>query len=61
MQPLTHAFYVYSSYGVSALALALIVAWVVLDSRARKRELKMLEDAGIRRRSAQTHEKNAHD
>ncbi|MBC7311773.1 MAG: heme exporter protein CcmD [Rhizobium sp.] len=51
---MSHAFYIYLSYGVSALIILAVVAWVWLDGRARQAELKALEAAGIRRRSAQT-------
>jgi heme exporter protein D len=46
-----HAIYVAAAYGVSALVLAALAAWIVLDQRARKRELTALEAAGLRRRS----------
>lgn len=48
----THGLYVAVSYGAAAVIVAGMILWVVLDARARRRELKMLEDAGIRRRSA---------
>lgn len=48
----THAFYVASAYGISALVIAAVAIWVLADQRARKRELAELEAAGIRRRSA---------
>lgn len=44
--------FVFAAYAVTALALAALVAWVVLDQRARRRELAELEAMGIRRRSA---------
>lgn len=44
--------YVLASYGVTFIAMILIIGWVWLDSRARQNELKKLEAAGIRRRSA---------
>ena len=46
----THAFYVASAYGISALVIAAVAIWVLADQRARKRELAELEAAGIRRR-----------
>ena len=46
-----HGLYVTAAYGISALAIAALIAWVVLDSRARRREMAELEAAGIRRRS----------
>lgn len=49
---MSHAFYIYLSYGVSALIILALIAWVWLDGRARQAELKALEAAGIRRRSA---------
>ena len=51
---MTHAFYVYGSYVATALILFGMIAWVWLDGRARQAELKALEAAGIRRRSAAT-------
>jgi heme exporter protein D len=48
----SHAFYIYLSYGVSALIVLALIAWGWLDGRARQAELKALEAAGIRRRSA---------
>jgi len=47
----THALYVSAAYGVSALAIAALVIWILADQRARKRELAALEAAGVRRRS----------
>ncbi|GEO85880.1 MULTISPECIES: heme exporter protein CcmD [Alphaproteobacteria] len=49
---MSHAFYIYLSYGVSGLIVLALIAWVWLDGRARQTELKALEAAGIRRRSA---------
>jgi heme exporter protein D len=46
-----HAVYVASAYGISALVVAAMVAWVLVDQRGRKRELAVLEASGIRRRS----------
>lgn len=48
---MTHAIFVSAAYGASALALACLLFWIVVDHRARKRELAELEKAGIRRRS----------
>jgi heme exporter protein D len=50
----THAFYVYTSYGFAALVTAAAILWTWADGRARRRELAALEAAGIRRRSART-------
>ncbi len=46
-----HALYVTAAYGISALALAGLIAWVVLDQRARRREMTELQESGMRRRS----------
>ncbi|MNL82405.1 Heme exporter protein D (CcmD) [compost metagenome] len=49
---MSHAFYIYVSYGVSAVIIVGLIAWTFFDGRARQAELKALEAAGIRRRSA---------
>ena len=49
-----HALYVASAYGVSILVLAGLATWILVDQRARKRELAQLEASGIRRRSDET-------
>ncbi len=43
--------FVASAYGISALAIAGLFAWVFLDARAQRRALNGLEARGIRRRS----------
>ena len=48
-----HALYVAAAYGVSALVIGAVIAWILVDQRARRRELAALEAAGIRRRSEQ--------
>ncbi|ODR91098.1 heme exporter protein CcmD [Sinorhizobium alkalisoli] len=50
---MSHAAYVLSSYAVAVATVVGLVLWVVGDGRARQRELKALEAAGIRRRSAE--------
>jgi heme exporter protein D len=47
-----HALYVTAAYAITAIVLAGLVGWILLDQRARRRELAELEAAGIRRRSA---------
>ncbi|WP_431320702.1 heme exporter protein CcmD [Rhizobium sp. YTU87027] len=49
---MTHAFYVYGSYGFAALVTAAVTLWTWADGRARRKELAALEASGIRRRSA---------
>lgn len=46
-----HALYVAAAYGVSAIAIAGLILWILADQRARKREMAELEAAGFRRRS----------
>ena len=46
-----YAAFVAAAYGLSALAIAGLVLWVVLDARARRAELRSLEAGGVRRRS----------
>lgn len=48
----SHAFYVYSAWGVGALTLVAVTAYTWLESLRLKRELARLEAQGIRRRSA---------
>ncbi|MBZ9696090.1 MULTISPECIES: heme exporter protein CcmD [unclassified Mesorhizobium] len=46
-----HALYVAAAYAITAVALAGLIGWILIDQRARKRELAELEAAGVRRRS----------
>jgi len=46
-----HALYVLVAYGISAVVLAALLGWILLDQAARRRELAELEKRGIRRRS----------
>ncbi|MBZ9797001.1 heme exporter protein CcmD [Mesorhizobium sp. ES1-4] len=46
-----HALYVTAAYAITAVVLAGLIGWILLDQRARKRELAELEAAGVRRRS----------
>ncbi|EKF18669.1 heme exporter protein CcmD [Nitratireductor pacificus] len=48
---MTHAAYVFAAYGISALVIAAVGIWILIDQASRKRELKELEQRGIRRRS----------
>ncbi|MGN6538454.1 MAG: heme exporter protein CcmD [Mesorhizobium sp.] len=47
----THDLYVTAAYAITVIVLAGLVGWILLDQRARRRELAELEAAGIRRRS----------
>lgn len=49
---MSHAFYIYLSYGLTGAVILVLIAWTWLDGRARQKELRALEAAGIRRRSA---------
>jgi heme exporter protein D len=46
-----HALYVTAAYGITAVVLIGLISWILIDQRARKRELAELEAAGVRRRS----------
>lgn len=46
-----HALYVTAAYAASAIGIAGLIAWVLLDRRGRRRDLAELEQAGVRRRS----------
>ncbi|QRM56765.1 heme exporter protein CcmD [Sinorhizobium sp. BG8] len=48
----SHFFYVAASYGAALVIVSGLVLWVAIDGVGRKKDLKVLEDAGIRRRSA---------
>lgn len=50
---MSHAFYILTSYGVTALITLCLIGWTLADGRARRRELQELESSGIRRRSVQ--------
>ncbi|WP_309082726.1 heme exporter protein CcmD [Chelativorans sp.] len=53
---MTHLAYVAAAYGVSTLAIAGLIGWIIFDQSAQKRMLKELEARGIRRRSAKAPE-----
>lgn len=46
-----HALYVTAAYAVTAIVLAGLIGWILIDQRGRKRDLAELEAAGVRRRS----------
>jgi heme exporter protein D len=47
-----HPWFVASAYGVSAIVIAGLILWILLDGRARRRDIAALEASGVRRRSA---------
>ena len=46
--------FIASAYGISALLLAGLALWIVLDARAQRRAISALEEKGVRRRSSAT-------
>jgi len=46
-----HAGFIWAAYGVVAVVLAALVAWLVLDGRRQQQLIDELEARGIRRRS----------
>ena len=49
---MSHVAFVSIAYAVTAAVILGLIAWVVIDQRARKREIADLEARGVRRRSA---------
>lgn len=49
---MSHSFYIYTSYSVSAVVILFLICRIWLDGRACQREMAALDAAGIRRRSA---------
>jgi heme exporter protein D len=47
-----HPYFVAAAYGISAVVLAGMIAWILLDYRRRRRDIADLEESGIRRRSS---------
>lgn len=43
--------FIASSYAVTAVVLVVMVGWVLLTQRSRRRQIAALEEAGIRRAS----------
>jgi heme exporter protein D len=48
-----HPWFVAAAYGISAIVIAGLILWVLLEARARRRDIADLEASGVRRRSAQ--------
>ena len=49
---MTHAGFIAAAYLATALVLAGLILWIVVDGRAQRRRLADLEVRGVRRRSA---------
>jgi len=47
-----HPWFVATAYGISAIVIAGLIVWILLDARARRRDIAELEASGVRRRSA---------
>ncbi len=56
---MSHVVFVSLAYGASVIALTGLLAWIVADHRARRRELDVLEQTGVRRRSSENTEHSA--
>ncbi len=50
---MTHFGFVAAAYGLSAIGMLGLAAWIMIDQRARRREIAELEAKGIKRRSEQ--------
>lgn len=48
---MNHALFVTAAYAISAIGLGGLALWIVLDQRARQKEIAALEQSGIKRRS----------
>lgn len=46
-----HALYVTAAYAMTAIVLAGLIGWLLIDRNGRRRELAELEASGVRRRS----------
>ena len=46
-----HAAFIVTAYSLSALIIVALIAWVLIDYRAQKRNLDALEARGVTRRS----------
>ena len=49
-----HATFIWAAYATTALVLAGLAAWLVLDGRRQQRLVDELEARGVRRRSSRT-------
>jgi heme exporter protein D len=46
-----HAAFIWSAYGVTALVIAGLIAWLAVDGREQSRRLAELAERGVKRRS----------
>ena len=56
MEAANHMGFIVAAYAVTAIVVAALIAWVMLDYRAQRRALGDLEAHGITRRSAEAKE-----
>jgi heme exporter protein D len=47
-----HAAFIWASYTVAAVVLAVLIGWLVFDGRRQQRLIDELEARGVRRRSS---------
>ena len=47
-----HAQFIWASYALVAAALAMLIAWLIIDGRRQQRLIDELEARGVRRRSS---------
>lgn len=47
-----HAGFIVASYAIAAVVVVALIAWIGADYRQQLRTLRLLEEAGIRRRSS---------
>jgi heme exporter protein D len=46
-----HAGFILAAYAIAAVVIAALIAWVMIDHRAQRRLLGMMEARGVTRRS----------
>jgi heme exporter protein D len=54
-----HAAFIWWAYGIALVVMLALVAWIILDHRAQRRQLAKLEAQGVARRSAPAREQTA--
>jgi heme exporter protein D len=52
METMNHAGFIVASYAAATIVVVALIAWVMLDFRAQRRNLAELEARGLTRRSA---------
>ena len=49
---MSHEFYVFASWGISFIVIAGMTGYIIMDGKRRQEDLRRLDEAGVRRRSA---------